>query len=99
MQIWRQGSECRIRALGGNLETPVVSGQELFQYGLRLLNGGCSGQAKLRYQAVLKSSRRAHHSTLRLWRLGEYHLDPQLVHGPAELNRRPSRPSAGLLAS
>ena len=43
-QIRRQGSECRIRARGGNLETPVVSRQELFQHGLGLFNGGCSGQ-------------------------------------------------------
>ena len=29
VQIRRQGPECRIRTLGGNLETPVVSRQEL----------------------------------------------------------------------
>ena len=39
-QIRRQGSECRIRTLGGNLEPP--GGQELFQYGL---HRGCSSRS------------------------------------------------------
>ena len=44
VQIRRQGSKSRIRALGGNLETPVEPRQELFQYGLGLFNGGGSDQ-------------------------------------------------------
>ena len=40
VQIRRQGSESRIRTLGGNLETPVEPGQELLQYSLGLFNNG-----------------------------------------------------------
>ena len=65
-QIRRQGSECRIRALGGNLETPVVSGQELFQYGLGLFNRGCSGQPEFRDQPVLEGSRGTFHPSFGL---------------------------------
>ena len=48
VQIRRQGSECRIRTLGGNLEPPVEPGQELLQHGLGLFNRGCSGQPEFR---------------------------------------------------
>ena len=75
-------------ALGGNLETPVESRQELFQYGLGLFNRGCSGEPQFRDQAVLEGSRRSFHTPLRRWRQGENHLSPELVHGPAELGRR-----------
>ena len=65
-QIRRQGPECRIRTLGGNLETPVVSRQELLQYGLGLFNRGCSGQPEFRDQPVLEGSRGTFHPSFGL---------------------------------
>ena len=89
-QIRWQGSECRIGALGGNLETPVVSRQELLQYSLRLLHGGCSGQPEFGDQPVLEGSRGTLHPSFGLGRKGEYHLDAQFCHRPSELGGRPS---------
>ena len=94
-QIRRQGSECRIRALGGNLETPVVSRQELFQHGLGLFNRGCSGQPKFRNQPVLEGSCGTFHPSFGLGRKGEYHLDTQFFHRPSELGGRSGRPGSG----
>ena len=59
-------SECRIRTLGGNLETPVEPGQELLQYGLGLFNRGCSGQPEFRDQPVLEGSRGTFHPSFGL---------------------------------
>ena len=94
-QLRTQRPECGFSALGQYAEAIVEPRQELLQHGVGFLDGGRTRQAKLRYQAVLKSSRRSLHSTFRLWRLGEYHLNPQLVHGPAELGCRTSRHSTG----
>ena len=64
-QIRRQGSECRIRALGGNLETPVVSRQELFQHGPSPCSiVVASGQPEFRDQPVLEGSRGTFHRPL-----------------------------------
>ena len=93
LQAWirRQGLERGLRALGGNLETPVESRQELFQYGLGLFNGGGSGQPEFRDQPTLEGSRRPFHTPLRPGRPGKYHFSAQLCHGPSELGGRPSR--------
>ena len=61
-----KGTECRIRALGGNLEPPVEPGQELFQYSLGLFNRGCSGQPEFRDQPVLEGSRGTFHPSFGL---------------------------------
>ncbi len=95
VQIRRQGSESRIRALGGNLETPVVSRQELLQYSLGLLHGDCSGQPEFRDQPVLEDSRGTFHPSFGLGRPGENHLDTQFCHGPSELGGRSGRPGSG----
>ena len=58
------------------------------QPGLGLSNGGCPCKPELRDQPVLEGSGRPFHPPLCLGREGEYHLYPQLVHGPAELGRR-----------
>ena len=76
---------CRLRALRLDLETPVEPGQELLQHSLGLLHGGRSGQPEFRGQPVLKGSRRPLYPPLGLGRQGEYQLDPQLLHRPAEL--------------
>ena len=94
-QIRRQGSESRIRALGGNLETPVVSRQELFQYSLRLLHGGCSGQPEFRDEPVLEDSRGTFHPSFGLGRKGGNHLYTQFFHCPSELGRHPREAGAG----
>ena len=96
VQIRRQGSECRIRARGGNSETLVVSRQgQLLQYSLRLLHGGCSGQPEFRDEPVLEDSSGTFHPSFGLGRKDEYHLDTQFCHGLSELGRRSGRPGSG----
>ena len=87
-----KGRKAGSGALGGNLETPVVSRQELFQHGLGLLHGGCSGQPEFGDQPVLEGSRGTFHPSFGLGRKGEYHLDTQFCHGPSELGGRSGRP-------
>ena len=94
-QLRVQRPECGLRVLRRNLETPVVSRQELVQHGVGLFNGGRSGQAKFRDQPVLKGSRRSLHPSFRLGRLGKNHLYPELVHGPAELGWHPGEAGTG----
>ena len=55
-----------MRTLGGNLETPIEAGQELLEYSLRLLHGGCSRQPEFRDQPVLKGSRGTFHPSFGL---------------------------------
>lgn len=80
----------RIRALGGNPETPAEPGQELLQYAVSLLHGGCSGQPEFRDQPVLQGSCRTPHPPLSLKRKSENHLDAQFFHCPSELGCRPA---------
>ena len=47
-QLRVQRPECGLRVLRWNLETPVVSRQELLQHGVGLFNGGRTSQAKFR---------------------------------------------------
>ena len=54
-----------------------------------------SGQPEFSDQPVLEGSGRALHATLPLKRQGEDHLDPQLLHGSAELGRHPREAGAG----
>ena len=78
-----------------NLETPVVSRQELLQHGVGLFNGGRTSQAKFSYQPILKGACRSLHATFCLGRLGENHLYPELLHCPAELGWHPGEAGAG----
>ncbi len=71
VEIRTQRPECGFSTLGGNLETPVVSRQELLQYSLRLLHGGCSGEPPFRDQPVLEGSRGTFHPSFGLGRQGE----------------------------
>ena len=57
------------------------------EHSLRLLQSGCPSQPQFGDQPVLKGARRSLHTPLGLGRLGEDHLDLQLIHGPAELGR------------
>ena len=94
-QLRVQRPECGLRVLRRNLEAPVVSRQELVQHGVGLFNGARTSQAKFRDQPVLKGSRGTFHPTLRLGRHGENHLNPQFLHGSAELGWHPGEAGAG----
>ena len=69
-QLSCQRSERGLRAVGGNLETPVEPRQELFQYGLGLFNGGGSGQPWFCDQPILEGSRRPFHTPMRAGWMG-----------------------------
>ena len=84
-QVRVQRPECRLRVLRWNPEPPVESQQELLQHAVDFPDAAPPCQPQFGYEAVLESFRHPLHSSLRLGREGEYHLDPQLVHGPAEL--------------
>ena len=71
-----------------NPEAPVVSWQKLLQHPVGFPDAAGARQPEFSNQTVLEGSRSPLHATLGLWREGEYHLYPQLVHGPAELGRR-----------
>ena len=94
-QLRVQGPECRLRVLRWNTETPVESRQELLQHAVGFLDTARPCQPQFGYEAVLESFRHPLHSSLGLGREGEYHLDPQFVHGPAELGWHPGEAGAG----
>ena len=93
-QLRVQRPECRLRVLRRNLETPVVSRQELLQHPVGFSDAAGTSQAEFSYQPILKGSCRSLHSPFCLGRLGKNHLYPQLVHGPAELGRHPREAGA-----
>ena len=84
-QLRIQWEECSLRVLRRCLEALIEPGQELHQHVVGLFNGACPGQPESRGQPVLKGSRRPLYPPLGLGRQGEYQLDPQLLHRPAEL--------------
>ena len=94
-QLRVQRPECRLRVLRRDLEAPVEPGQELLQHAVGRHDAACPCQPEFRDQPVLKGSRRSLHLTLRLGRQDEYHLNPQFLHGPAELGRHPREAGAG----
>ena len=77
-----------LRALRGNPEAPVVAWQKLLQHPVGFPDAAGARQPEFGNQPVLEGSRSPLQTALGLWREGEYHLYPQLVHGPAELGRR-----------
>ena len=87
-QIRAQRPVRGLRALRGNLEAPVVSWQKLLQHPIGFPDAAGACQPEFGNQPVLEGSRSPLHAALGLWREGEYHLYPQLIHGPAELGRR-----------
>ena len=78
-----------------NAEACVEARQEALQHAVSFRDGSRASQPKFRHQPVLKRFRRSLHATLRLGRHCEYHLDPQFVHGAAELGRRTGEPRPG----
>ena len=78
--------ECRIRALGGNLEN---------------LGRNCFNQPPVQSWLLssvisrLEGSRGTFHPSFGLGRKGENHLDTQFCHGPSELGGRSGRPGSG----
>ena len=58
-------------------------------------DSGRASQSEFSHQPVLKRSRRSFHATLGLGRQCEYQLDPQLIHGAAELGWRTGEPRPG----
>ena len=88
-QLRIERPECRLWVSRRDLEAPVESRQELLQHAVGAY------RPEFSYQPVLKGSRRSFHPTLGLGRLGEYHLNPQFLHGPAELGRHPREAGAG----
>ena len=83
-----QGPVRGLGALRGNAEAPVESRQKLLQHAVDVADAAGTRHTEFGNQPVLESSRRSLHATLCLGRESEYHLYPQLVHGPAELGRR-----------
>ena len=93
--IQRQWSVSGLRALRRNGEACVEARQEALQHAVSFRDGGRASQSKFRHQPVLKRFRRSLHAALGLGRQCEYHPDPQLVHGAAELGRRTGKPRPG----
>ena len=94
-QLRVQGPECRLRVLRWNTETPVESRQELLQHAVGFLDTARPCQPQFGYEAVLESFSHPLPFSLGLEREGEYHLDPQFVHAPAELGWHPREAGAG----
>ena len=94
-QLRVQRPECRLRVLRGNPEAPVEPWQELLQHPVGFHDAVGAGQPEFSCQPVLERSRRSLHATLRLGRQGENHLNPQFLHGPAELGWHPGETGAG----
>ena len=84
-QRWVQRPECRLWVLRRNPEAPVEPRQELLQHAVGFPDAAHAGQPEFSYQPVLEGSRRSLHAALCLGRQGENHLNPQFLHGPAEL--------------
>ena len=79
----------------GNPEAPVEPWQELLQHPVGFPEAARPGQPEFSYQPVLDGAPRALHAPLGLGRQGKDHLNPQLVHGPAELGWHPGEARAG----
>ena len=73
----------------------VESWQELLQHAVGFPDAVRAGQTEFGHQPVLEGARRALHAALGLGRKGEYHLNPKLVHSPAELGRHPGETGVG----
>ena len=67
----------------------VESRQELPRHAVGFPDAARVCQLEFGDQPVLKRARRSLHATLGLGRQGEYHLDPQFLHGAAELGWPP----------
>ena len=83
--------------LRGNPESLVEPWQELLQHPVGFPDAAGAGQPEFSYQPVLERSRRSLHAALGLGRQGENHLNPQFLHGPAELGRHPREAGAGCM--
>ena len=90
-----RGRNAGLRVLRGNSESPVEPWQELLQHPVGFPDAAAACQPEFGYQPVLERSRRALHAALCLGRQGENHLNPQFLHGPAELGRHPGEAGAG----
>ena len=90
------GAGMQLRVLRGNPEAPVEPWQELLQHPVGFPEAARPGQPEFSYQPVLEGAPRALHAPLGLGRQGKDHLNPQLVHGPAELGWHPGRPEPGV---
>ena len=84
-----QGPECRLRVLRWNTEAPVEPWQELLQHPVGFPEAARPSQPEFSYQPVLEGAPRALYAPLGLGGQGKDHLNPQLVHGPAELGWHP----------
>ena len=94
-QLRVQWPECWLRVLLGNPESPVEPWQELLQHPVGFSDAAGTSQAKFSYQPILKGACRSLHATFCLGRLSKNHLDPELVHCPAELGWHPGEAGTG----
>ena len=94
-QLGIQRPECRLGVLRGNTEALVESWQELLQHPVGFQNAARVCQPEFGDQTVLEGPGRALHTTLPLRGPGEDHLNPQLLHGSAELGWHPREAGAG----
>ena len=94
-QLRVQRPECRLRMFRGNPESLVEPRQELLQHPVGFPDAARPAQTEFSYQPVLEGAPRSLHAALGLGRQGENHLNPQFLHGPAELGWHPGEAGAG----